>query len=115
MTQRDRWTFFWLSLYVLLALVVVCGTALAQAPPQGTAVFNQAIGARALTKSDSTVLRITRGIFIGDATACNVALILKGDTAAVTFTNVQSGAILPFSVTKLMSTGTTCASVIALY
>jgi hypothetical protein len=30
MTQRDRWTFFWVSLYVLLALVVVCGTALAQ-------------------------------------------------------------------------------------
>jgi len=89
--------------------------ALAQAPPAGVATFNQALQARLLTKSDSTVFPVTRGLFIGDATACNIAVRFKGDTAAVTFTNVQSGALLPFSVTKLMSTNTTCAAVVALY
>jgi hypothetical protein len=69
-----------------------------------------------VTPSDTVALAsTTRGLFIGDATACNVALIFQRDNAAVTFLNVQSGAILPFSVNYVMSTNTTCVTVIALY
>ena len=87
------------------------------APPSGQAVYNQAKNARSITPSDSAFLTATKGLFVGDATACNVALVLNGDSTAlaVTFTNVQSGALLPFSVIQVMSTGTTCATVIGLW
>ncbi len=98
-----------------LWLVCACGLSWAQSPPIGTPVLNQGISARLLTKSDTAYVLETRALFIGDATACNVALLFNNDTAAVTFTNVQSGALLPFQIVKLMSAGTTCTSVVALY
>lgn len=104
----------------LLAALFICATALpawaaGEMVPAGEPVVNQARQARSLTKSDSTVLIPTRGIYIGDAAACDVALLFVGDSVAVTFTNVQSGAVYPFQITKLMSTGTSCATVKALY
>lgn len=103
---------------VLISLALwglIISAALAQMPPSGQAVLNQAVAARLLTKSDTTKVLVTRGIFIGDATACNVAIVMNQDTAAVTFTNVQSGAVYPYQIIMLMSTNTTCATVIALY
>src|SRR6476646_6676423 len=101
---------------VLIALLCLAYFgARAQAPPAGVGVLNQALGARAVTKSDTTVIQTTRALFIGDAAACNIALILSGDSAAVTFSNVQPGEVLPFSAFKVMSTNTTCATIVALY
>ncbi len=112
---------FALAAVLWCCVVFVCMIAAAHAqrppgPPTGQAVFNQAISARAVSLSDTVNLTsMTRGIFIGDATACNVALIFSSDTAAVTFTNVQSGTVYPFSVYRVMSTNTTCVAVVALY
>ncbi len=109
----------WFGMKALLfggfLLIVGISFAYAQSTPQGTGTLNQAVQARALTKSDSTTYQPTRGLFIGDATACNIAVILKNDTAAVTLLNVQSGALLPFAIKQLMSTNTSCTAVIGLW
>lgn len=83
--------------------------------PRGQGVLNQGIAAVAVTPNDSTVLIPTRALYIGDAAACNVAVILVNDTAAVTFPNVQVGQFLPLTATKVMSTNTTCTVIKALY
>mgnify|MGYP001618645656 CR=1 FL=1 len=54
-------------------------------PPSGQPQLNQARQARLLVKSDTTVIPQTRGLFIGDAAACNIALLFVADSAAVTF------------------------------
>ena len=87
----------------------------APAPPSGQPVFNQALAARLLTPSDTTILTTTRGLYIGDATACNVAVRMVQDSSAVTFTNVPSGTLLPFSVVQVMASNTSCATVVGLY
>lgn len=101
-----------LSLALWLGIISL---AFAQLPPNGQSVLNQGYQARRLTKSDTTAVPVTRGIFIGDGAACDVALLFNGDTSPVTFPNVQSGAIYPFSIIKLMSANTTCTVVNALY
>ena len=78
-------------------------------------VYNQAVASAAVTPSDTTVLTLTRALYNGNATACNIALKLKNDSAAVTFNNVQSGAILPVAAKVVMSTNTTCSTIVALY
>lgn len=73
-------------------------------------------GAKAVTKSDSTVLPTTRGLYIG--TTGDVAVTMADDTAGaatvVTFVAVPVG-ILPIQVTKVMSTNTTASNIVALY
>jgi len=102
--------------FVLAAIAALFAVpALAQNTPSGQPTLNQARSALALTKSDSTALPQTRGIYIGDATACAVALLFVGDTAAVTFSSAQPGTAYPFAITKLMSTNTTCADVVGLW
>ncbi len=99
----------------LIGGVAVAVAQTAIVPPVGQPVLNQARQARALTKSDTAPVQATRGLFIGDAAACNIAVIFNGDSAAVTLANVQPGATLPFSIRMLMSTNTTCAAVTAFY
>jgi hypothetical protein len=120
----DKEGYFWAETVLLLGLVLlllaVTSAAWAQSPPTGYASLNQAISARAVTKSDATLLPGTRGLYVGDATPCNLALVFKADNAtgagvAVTVSNVQPGSLLPFQVAKVMSTNTTCSSVLALY
>lgn len=111
--MRRRW--IWPA--IVLGLAVTAG-ALAQqtpSPPTGQAVFNQGRSARAVTPSDTTILNGTRAIFNGGASACNIALILAQDSAAVTFANVQAGEILPVTAIKVMSTNTSCSNIVALY
>jgi hypothetical protein len=91
----------------------------AQQRPAGEASLNQAISARVVTKSDATVLTPTRGLYVGDAAACTLALVFQADNvtgagATITFTNVQPGTLLPFQVAKVMA-ATTCTAVTALY
>jgi hypothetical protein len=106
----------------IAALVLLfSGEALAAAnqAPTGTPVINQGRAGVAVVKSDATVLPATRALYIGDAAACTIAVIFANDfprgNGAVTLPSVQPGAFLPLSVVKVMSTNTTCASIVALY
>lgn len=67
----------------------------------------------ALTASDSTVLDVTRGLYIG--TGGTVAVVpVDGDTSVI-FTNVANGTILPIQVTKVLSTGTSASDILGLW
>lgn len=69
-------------------------------------------GAIAVTPSDSTILQVTRGLYVGSAGDVAVEMT---DGQTVTFTSVQAGTVLPLQVTKVLSTGTTAGNIIALY
>ena len=69
--------------------------------------------------SNSTVLQVTRGLYVG-ATG-NIAVRMVDENPAyggagntVTFSNVPVG-ILPVQVDQVLSTGTTASSILALY
>jgi hypothetical protein len=79
---------------------------------KSSAVYGATQGV-AVTKSDSTVLPVTRALWVGGAG--DVAVIFTGDTAAVTLAGVAAGTMLPVQVTKVMSTNTTATSIVALY
>lgn len=68
-------------------------------------------GAVAVTPSDSTVLPVTRALYVG--TTGNVA-VMMADDMTITFSTVPVG-ILPIQVQKVLSTGTTASNIIALY
>lgn len=70
-----------------------------------------AYDAVAVTKSDSTVIPATRGLYIG-VTGDVAVRMAQGNTA--TFTAVANG-IIPIQVDKVLSTGTTATGIIALY
>ena len=99
----------------LLGGIAVAIAQTAVVPPVGQPVLNQARQGRLLTKSDTTFIQPTRGVHIGDASACDIAVIFVGDSAAVTLANLQSGSDHPYAINKLMSTNTTCTAVTALY
>ena len=67
--------------------------------------------AEAVTKSDSTVVSFV-ALYVGGAG--NVAVIMAGDSAAVTFVGVPAGTFLPIQVKKVMSTNTTATSILGL-
>ena len=69
--------------------------------------------AGAVTPSDSTNLTsIARSLYVG--TAGNVTLLTVGQNV-VTFSNVQSGTILPVRTTRVNATSTTATNIVALY
>ena len=69
--------------------------------------------AGAVTPSDSTNLTsIARSLYVG--TAGNVTLLTVGQNV-VTFSNVQSGTILPVRVIRVNATSTTATNIVALY
>ena len=71
-----------------------------------------AYDAVAITPSDATVLRPTRGIYVG--TGGNIAVQMAlGNT--VTLVGVLGGSILPIQVVKVLSTNTTASNMVALY
>ena len=76
-------------------------------------VESQARKAVAVTPSDATVLDITKAVYVGGAG--NLAVIMADDTAAVTFTGVAAGTVLPIRVQKVMATNTTATSVVAIF
>ncbi len=69
-----------------------------------------AMSAVAVTKSDSTVIDITRALYIG--TTGDLA-VRMADGNTITFKTVPVG-LLPIQVDKVLSTGTTAAEIIAL-
>lgn len=72
-----------------------------------------AFRAVAVTKSDTTRLDTTRGVWVGGAG--DLAVIFAGDTAAVTLVGVNAGTLLPIQVIKVMSTNTSASDIVALY
>lgn len=76
--------------------------------------ISSAYKAVAVTKSDSTILPDgIRALWIGGAG--DVAVIMAGDTAAVTLSAVPAGTMLPIQVSKVMSTNTTATLIVGCY
>jgi len=71
-----------------------------------------AYDAEAVTPGDSTELRPTRGLYIGVGGDLAVEM---SQGATVTFANVLGGTLLPIQVAKVLATGTTATSIVALY
>jgi hypothetical protein len=71
-----------------------------------------AYSANTLTPNDSGTLLTTRALYIGAAGDLKVTMAY-GDI--VTFVAVPAGSILPIQVTRVFATGSTAASIIALY
>jgi hypothetical protein len=67
-------------------------------------------GGAAVTKSDSTVVNF-RALYVGGTG--DVAVTAE-DGNDVTFESVPAGSILPISVTKVLSTGTTATKIVGL-
>lgn len=66
-----------------------------------------------VTKSDSTDLsQVSRALYIGGTG--DVTVIMRTGTQ-LTFSAVPSGALLPISVKRVMSTGTTATNIIAIW
>lgn len=72
--------------------------------------------AEAVTPSDATNYsgnRVARAFYVG--TTGNVVVIPAGQTAAVTFTAVPAGAIIPIWHTRINSTNTTASNIVAMF
>lgn len=68
----------------------------------------------AVVPSDSTDLPNTcRSLYVG--TGGSVAVQPAGGGAAVTFTNVPNGSVLPVRASRVMATGTTASGIVALW
>ena len=83
------------------------------------AAYAPAVGAFAITKSDTTVFDNiganpppARSIYVGGAGDLSV---IMSDDSAVTFSSVPAGMVIPITVKKVMSTGTTATLLIGLY
>jgi hypothetical protein len=81
--------------------------------PGANPVSNQAWSFTPLTGS-STNIQVTRGLYIGAVSACNITVTPNGSSTAVTFTNVQPGEILPIQIINF-GASSTCTSVVGLY
>ena len=73
---------------------------------------NPASRAFAITPSDLTVLQGVRSLFVGGAG--NLAVLMREDSAPVTFVSVGAGSFLPIEVSKVLATGTTATAILAL-
>lgn len=69
--------------------------------------------AAAVTTSDSTVLPVTRALYIGGAG--NITVTMAEDGNNVTFVGVLAGMVYPLQVSKVLATGTTATNIVALY
>ena len=69
--------------------------------------------AAAVTPSDSSVISVTRSLYVGGAGTVKVDMAVDG--TAISFLSVAAGSLLPVQVTKVYSTGTTATSIVALY
>jgi hypothetical protein len=107
-----------LALSIIFLLFLPLTQAWGQAGPPGE-VLNQARKAATITPSDSADLALgpTRFVYVGQGTACAIAMILADDTAAVTFA-LPAGTVttfLPVRAKRVMSTATTCTPIVGLW
>jgi hypothetical protein len=77
-------------------------------------VFGSARDAFAVTPNDSTdLLEIPKALYVGATGSLVVTLV--DDSASVTFVAVPAGALLPIRPRRVHASGTTAASILALY
>lgn len=70
--------------------------------------------ATAVTPHDSNDLAaVTRGLYVGGAGT--VRVMLERDSVSVDFVGVLAGSVLPLRVGRVLNTGTTASSIVALY
>ncbi|HKJ75537.1 MAG TPA: hypothetical protein VKA19_15585 [Alphaproteobacteria bacterium] len=68
----------------------------------------------AVTPDDAADLPVvTRGLYVG--TGGDISLVLKGESAPVSFVGVPAGSMLPLRVLRLRATGTTANDMLGLY
>jgi len=77
--------------------------------------ISSAYGVAAVTKSDSTVIPTTRALWVGDVSSGGGLAVRMANGDLVTLAGVTSGQVVPLQVDKVLSTGTTAASIVALY
>lgn len=66
----------------------------------------------AVTPHDTNDLaNVARALWVGGAG--NVAVLLSEDSSAVTFVGVAAGTLLPLRAKRVLSTGTTATSIVA--
>lgn len=68
-------------------------------------------GAVAVTASDSTVIPVTRSLYVGTTGNINVRM---ADGQTVLFSSVPVG-VFPVQVDQVLSTSTTASNIVALY
>lgn len=79
----------------------------------GIGVNRSAEHAFAITKADgSDIANTTRALWVGGAG--DVAVVMVGGET-VTFTSVPAGTMLPISVTRVLSTGTSATNILGIY
>lgn len=71
------------------------------------------IGARNYTPSDVTFFTRPASIYVGGGG--NLVVQPFSGEANVTLTNFPSGAVIPFGVRQVLSTGTTATNIVAIY
>lgn len=70
--------------------------------------------AETVSKSDTVdLVNISRGIWCGGAG--NLAVIMAGNAATITFVGVPAGTLVPVRVTRVMSTNTTATSMVSVW
>ncbi len=70
--------------------------------------------AAVVTPSDSTVFDLpTRGIYVG--VGGNLSVEMEDVGSAIIFVGVQTGALLPLSVTGINATGTTATNILRVW
>lgn len=69
--------------------------------------------ALAVTLSDSTIIPVTRALYIGSGGTLVVTMAEDGND--VTFVNLPEGTVFPIQVSKVLSTGSTASNIVALY
>lgn len=79
----------------------------------GTGLNSPARRGVEITPDDGNDLaEVSRGLWIGGAG--NLEVLLQGDSAAVTISNIAAGTLLPICAKRIYATGTTATSIVAL-
>lgn len=73
---------------------------------------SSAKSAAAVTPHDTTLIGVTRGLYIGGA---GTLVVRMANGSNVTFSAVTAGSIIPICVDRVLSTGTSATGIVALY
>ncbi len=101
----------------LLALLLLCLPSVVWAQsqpfqPGANPVSNQGYDAAVIVANSG--FTVTRAIYNGSATACNITLTTNRGNS-IQFQNVQSGSFLPVQATIVTSTTCTAGALLAIY